>query len=99
MSAVSHVIQYRRKDCKNMTHVARAIEMMPQNMSRYYSGLQDVTIEQVAIFCDYFGVNDSYILRGVGNLEEMMPTNQRIDKIEAQLIELQKQFDLLIKKK
>lgn len=99
MHAIDHIIMYRRKDCKNYSHVAKAIGMPQQNLSKFNNGLQDATVEQIARLCDHFGINDAYILRGVGNLEEMMPTNQRIDKIEAQVIELQKRFDLMMKKK
>lgn len=99
MHAIDHIIMYRRKGCKNYTHVAKAIGMPQQNLSKYANGTQDVTIEQVARLCDHFGINDANILRGVGNLEEMMTTNQRIDIVEAQIIELQKKFDMIIKKK
>ena len=67
-------------------------------MSKYRNGLQSVSLEHVARLCEYYDLNDSFILRGKGNLEEMMPLTQRMDKLEAQLLELQKQVDIVLSK-
>lgn len=91
VAAMDYIILCKIRGTEMDRTIADNLQIARQTLSMHRAGRQDVTIEHVAFLCDYYGVSESYILRGKGAPGDNINPD-RVDDLEKRVSALEKKL-------
>lgn len=91
VQCLDYVLVNRLRNAQFDKDIADVLGIVSATISRYRSAKQDVTIEHIAMLCDYYGTSEAFIMRGIGKPADTANPN-RMDDLENRVAALEKKL-------